>query len=398
VDVQRTPSLFLVSVSLCVISIFLFLALLYGQRDLTIACLLVLSLATGVRLWSRSVISRIECTASIDRHRLFPGNNVTIEVDVANNGFLPCSFTIEVPTTGLLHSEGERGNVTGQGSLLWYQKARFRWELMASRRGVYPVGPIGVSGGDLFAFSNRGREVQTVQEVIVYPNLVPLAPFSSPKREFFGMPGAESPVKDPVYILGTTDYQPGRPARFIQWKASARHHRLQEKVFEPTEQEKILLMIEVGQFADQGAEGEFEETIETVASMAVQEEQKGYALGFVTNGALTGGGSPVIPVARNPQQLTAILETLARLRMERQGNLPHILRRWSGLSWGTTVICFTLEEGEEVAKVGQYVRRRNLPFVPVLTRDSRHPVQDGIGRLDAVRYLENLRIGGIKGR
>ncbi|MBW1691959.1 MAG: DUF58 domain-containing protein, partial [Deltaproteobacteria bacterium] len=49
-------------------------------------------------------------------------------------------------------------------------------------------------------------------------------------------------------MLGTRDYQNWRPARHIHWKASASHNRLQEKVFEPSEQEKVLLAVEVSQF------------------------------------------------------------------------------------------------------------------------------------------------------
>ena len=85
---------------------------------------------------------------------------------------------------------------------------------------------------------------------------MPLGPLSLPRRDFFGVPGGESPVDDPVYILGTTDYQNGRPAKYIHWKASARHHRLQEKVFESTEQEKILLVVDVDQFVKAEAEDE----------------------------------------------------------------------------------------------------------------------------------------------
>ena len=76
-----------------------------------------------------------------------------------------------------------------------------------------------------------------------------LAPFNLPKRDFFGVPGGESPVNDPVYILGTSDYHYGRPSKYIHWKASARYQRLQEKVFDSSEQEKVLFLIDVGEFA-----------------------------------------------------------------------------------------------------------------------------------------------------
>ena len=44
-------------------------------------------------------------------------------------------------------------------------------------------------------------------DVIVYPRLVPLTPVRLPRRELFGIPGAKSPIEDPVYVYGTRRYQ-----------------------------------------------------------------------------------------------------------------------------------------------------------------------------------------------
>ncbi len=40
-------------------------------------------------------------------------------------------------------------------------------------------------------------------EVVVYPRIVNIRPVTLPKREFFGIPGAKSPVEDPVFVFGT---------------------------------------------------------------------------------------------------------------------------------------------------------------------------------------------------
>ena len=89
----------------------------------------------------------------------------------------------------------------------------------------------------------------------------------------------------------------------FHWKASARHNRLQEKVFESTHQEKILLVVDVGSFARHQAEEDFERALEVVASLAVRLDQQGHALGLIANGCLVGGGPAIVPVARNDQQL-----------------------------------------------------------------------------------------------
>jgi hypothetical protein len=128
----------------------------------------------------------------------------------------------------------------------------------------------------------------------------------------------------------------------MHWKATARHHRLQEKVFEPTEQEKVLLVIETDQFAKHTAQDEFEETLEVVASVVLWLDQHGCATGLVTNGAMTGGHPPVVPITRNPGQLPSMLEVLARLRMEPAEALLEILRRGPALPWGTSCLYFAL--------------------------------------------------------
>jgi uncharacterized protein (DUF58 family) len=146
-------------------------------------------------------------------------------------------------------------------------------------------------------------------EVIVYPQLVSLEPVSLPRRDLFGVPGAKSPVKDPIYTLGTRDYQPSRPSRFIHWKATARHLQLQEKVFEPSEREKILIALEVGAFEKSKVTDAFERTLEMIASLAVRMEGRGYAVGLAANGKLKGGGLSIVPPAQGSGRLAAILES-----------------------------------------------------------------------------------------
>ncbi|MCG6538187.1 MAG: DUF58 domain-containing protein, partial [Syntrophales bacterium LBB04] len=242
------------------------------------------------------------------------------------------------------------------------------WELAARGRGVHHVGPYGIVSGDLFGFFPAEKEIAETIEVVVYPRLVPLRSLALPRRDFFGIPGAESPVQDPVYILGTRDYQHGRPARYIHWKATARHHRLQEKIFEPTEQEKILLVIDVGRFRQHRAEEDFERALETVASLAVWLDERGCALGLVTNGAMTGEGSPVLPVTRSPQQLTGLLETFARMRMEPVRDLIDMMRLHVRLPWGLSCFYFTLEEDDVANAAREYFTHRRIPVLLFVSR------------------------------
>jgi uncharacterized protein (DUF58 family) len=362
---SRLPSVFIVRLVQFMVGICLFIALVYGQRDLTILALLVLGIGIGTNLWSRLSLSGISCASVVDKYRLFPGESLTLQVSAKNARFLPVWLQMSMDVEGALDPTSGEMSFTGDCWLLWYQKAHFSWGLVVRRRGVYRLGSAYMKVGDLLGFFPREKWAEGDIHVIVYPRLVPLKPLSLPSRDFFGLPGAKSPVQDPIYILGTRDYQNGRPARHIHWKASARHNRLQEKVFEPSEQKKVLLAVEVSQFEKANASKSFERTLEVVGSLAVQSYQRGYALGLLTNGVVEGG-PPFLSIGRSPQKLPAILEIVARLKMRTNGSLTDIIHRAPGLHWGVSCVHFSYEQDEGTRASAQYFSRRRIPMIFVV--------------------------------
>jgi hypothetical protein len=83
----------------------------------------------------------------------------------------------------------------------------------------------------------------------------------------------------------------------------------------------------------------------------------------VTNGAVVGGGSAIVPIARNRQQLPAILEVLARLQMESKGDLIDTLRRGLEAQWGMSCLHFSYEEDGTVLAAEQYFKHRKTPVM-----------------------------------
>jgi uncharacterized protein (DUF58 family) len=363
-DTDRAlPSIFFIPLVLAVVGLFLFMALLNGQRDLTVLCLTLLGVAAGAKLWTRWSLAGIECSVGLDRRRVFPGEKLVLKATAANRKILPVRLEVRTPVGGLLHGDAAETAVKAETGLLWYQKASFRWELTALRRGIHKIGPVGIVSGDLFGFFPKEKEMAETIEVVVYPRLIPLKTLSLPRRDFFGIPGAESPVDDPVYILGTRDYQHGRPAKYIHWKATARHHKLQEKIFEPSAQEKILLVVDVGPFARDGAAEAFEHMLETVASVAVRLAERGCAVGLATNGRMAGEGSFIVPVTRNPRQLAILLEALARIQMEPSHGLIEMFCLHLRIPWGGSCLYFALEKDETAQAARDYFTRRQVPFL-----------------------------------
>jgi uncharacterized protein (DUF58 family) len=394
---RGVPTIFVVPLMQFFVGLLLFIALLNGQRDLIVFSLLVLGVVFGAKLWARISLSGIKSQSAVNKQKVFPGEKLTLRINTENKKLLPVWLRVQVPVSGPIYPSPGDSTLIKEEGLLWYQRASFEWEFNAERRGIHQIGPPRILAGDLFAFFSREKREEAFHQIIVYPRIIPLKSFPLPRRDFFGVPGAKSPVQDPVYVLGTRDYQHGQPAKHIHWKASARHHRLQEKIFEPTEQEKVLLVVDVGQFASLKAEEEFENTLEIVASLAVRMDKRGYALGLVTNGAVVGGGPPIVPIARNRQQLPAILEVLARLQMASIGNLIDILRRGLEFHWGMSCLHFSYEEDGTVLAAEQYFKHRKTPvmfFVCQLrspSREDRFKVWRKIHCVDDIAIKESER-------
>jgi len=378
------------------VGLVLFIALLNRQRDLAVLAFLVLGVFAGARAWSRLGLSSVHCDAAVDKAKVFPGEGLVLDVRAENAKFLPVWLQMVVPVEGALKSSTEQTTLTAACALLWHQGVSFRWELTALKRGVHRVGPPRMRVGDLLGFYPKERQEEETLSVVVYPKLVPIRPLSLPKREFFGMPGARSPVQDPVYLLGARDYQHNRPARYIHWKASARHNRLQEKVFEPSVQEKVLFLVDAHGFDGESGRESFERLLEATASLAVRMDRQGFALGLATNGLLTGRGSGVVPVARGPRQLPAVLEMLARLKPIASGEMTLVLNRGVNLPWGLTCVHFAREKGDQTRVLETFFRRRHIPAVFFVSQTDRGEAGENHSGSGTVYALDDLRVDGGK--
>jgi uncharacterized protein (DUF58 family) len=115
-------------------------------------------------------------------------------------------------------------------------------------------------------------------------------------------------------------------------------------------------------FADQAAVEEFERTLEVAASLARQWLKRGCAVGLITNAVLSGRESGMVPVAGTQQQLSQILEALARMRMESRGDLVQTVLFRAELPWGLSSVYFSLEADEHFRAMRHYLQQRRIPM------------------------------------
>jgi len=390
---SREPTIFNSPLMLFFVGLFLFIALLYRQNNLSLLAILVLIVVGGTKAWSSMSPACIRCDSAIDSRRVFPGETVSLATTVENGKWLPVWLRIMWSFDSALKPVGDNGHIVRQEtSVLWHQTVKFSQDFVALRRGVYQVGPPRIRTSDFLGFFEKEISARDVTHIMVYPRLVSLRPVAGLRRDFFGVPGAKSPIKDPIYILGTRDYQPSSPSRHIHWKASARHLRLQEKIFEPSEQEKVLLTLDAGSFEKSLQNECFEHTLEVVASLAVRLDGMGYAVGFAANGTLKGGNSSAIPLTRDPRQISAILATLARMQTMPNGTMAQVIKQSLGSQRGVSCVHFCYEDDPSVSEMGKFFQKRRIPVTFLVYR--RDPnLQPERGEKEIYRYaIEEIRI------
>ena len=362
----------------------LFLALTYDVIELTLFSITILAIGLGAYLWSRASLKRVTCELTLNRERLFPGEKLIVRIKAANVKFIPILFKVDLFVTKAVAGSDAGQWISEEQGLLWFQQSAFWKEFFPNQRGVFDLGPPTIRGGDLFGFFFRHRTMPDRFEVIVYPRITSIRSFTIPKKEFFGIPGSKSPVEDPVFVFGTRDYLPGRPARRIHWKTSARHNRLQEKLCEPAEQEKVLLILDVAGFKVKEAKEDFEKILEVIAALVLQMDGRNIAVGFITNGHIIGNKSRIIPISRNSFQMAAILETLARVTRDSTGPVTDIIAKGYRVLGGVSGLYFAWNRSKQIRAASSFMKHRNTPIQFILARET--PVME----IRHIMHVENI--------
>lgn len=291
----------------------------------------LLTLGGLARAWSRAALARLTHVRRLKTLRAFPGDPVECIVELDNRKLLPLVWVnaserlpaavAPDPATLPAGIVCAAGRLSVDTSLLWYQRASWRYSLLCRRRGYFPIGPATVASADVFGLFSRTREAAGIEHLIVYPRVYPLADLGLPTASPLGEVRARNPLfHDPVRIRGLRDYTPEVPFRHIHWKASARTGELQTKVFEPTSTLRVLVLLDTTAFTEifDGAERRideagFELAVSVAASLAWHFIEGRCQVGLYANTALAEGGpSGVVKAASGLGHLAAILETLAR--------------------------------------------------------------------------------------
>ena len=372
---------------------------LYGAfAGVPIAILLgvVVLLLEGVReVWSRWGLNGVEYRRLFERRSTNWGETLPLTIEIWNRKRLPlgwirahdkASVGVEVTERGLTHvGKGELA-LANTWALSAFERVTRQYHVGADRRGVFELGPVELSVGDVLGQEAAVASRHTMDRFVVRPRTVPASPLERHDR-WGGLGRARFAfTEDPARFAGLRPYAPGDPVRRIHARASARLGRPLIKRFEPSRDREFLVALDIQTLpgdtwrADQDAEA-LEDLIVTAASVARWLATQHAGIGFAAAAySGTRSGVAYLPVSTAPSQLDRVLDLLARLSTRPSGTFERLLSTLArALSPGTTVIAITCRDARDFVGHLRALDQRGCPVV-VLGSGARADEAVGVAR------------------
>ena len=324
------------------------------ETPLYMATILLFLTGGLARLWAHHLFSGVEFSQRLSTQRGFTGDEVTLEVQLANLKILPLPWlrvSIEVPgELSFAAGPTARGSSSNRRTLSFglalgpYHRVTRRYTLRCDRRGFYTFGPTKVEAGDLFGFFRREVRFEQREHLTVYPRMVPLEKLSIPSKELFGDVRVRRHLfEDPVLVASTREYVAGDPLKRIHWASSARTGQLRTKVFDPTTAVDAALFFDI-RTVPPPLWGYDEQLLElgllTAAAIASHAHEHDIRLGlYVNQGSPTTDRMIQIPPSDHPDQLMRVLEALAQVHPHEQFPIATLVQRYGrSLPWTATLV------------------------------------------------------------
>jgi len=248
-------------------------------------------------LWYRYALRDLVIHQRVNQKRAFFGEAVTLSISVENQKLLPLPWLevedeipIQLPLlTGraLPTYKVNRVALVNTFSLWSFQRVTRRYQLDCSARGVFSFGPALIRSGDPFGWLVREERVPARESLLIYPVVAPIESFGLPPRHPFGERATPRRLlEDPLRVAGVREYIRGDDPRRIHWKATARAGELRSKIYEPSSQYRLLLLLDINTYQESwmGLDPEIQElTIAAAASIAMWALDEGYTVGLLAN-------------------------------------------------------------------------------------------------------------------
>lgn len=349
-----------------VFALFVILSLFFNAKAISLGLFTVGLLYFGGGRLLELAFRNLKVTRPSQRTYLFPGERGRIEIAFENPTF--------APLTWLTGYDRLPVRLSGRRATRWIisippkQTVTTSYEIQASRRGVYTLGPVELEVGDPLGLHRRRGTSELFHDVVVYPELVPIGQLGLPSNLPVGNVRAQRRIyPDPARLAGVRRYQHGDPKQWVHWKATARTGQLHVKQFEHTVTLDTFLLLNFDERDYQiGVRWhDIELAITTTAALANHLTTLGEAFGFITNAHLQyyGAIQPVrtersdidrvvrVMPRKGSSHLMRVLEILAAATCEPATDFVDVVAHEARhFGWGSTLLMVTPVDSEKLVE------------------------------------------------
>ncbi len=198
-------------------------------------------------LTSRPIKAKAHVQREADRLLIAPGESVTARVTVTHIGTAFLQWLVVMDTLPLGATSNSPTGLVSFGGLK--MDSSFFYSAIFPARGVYPLGPVKISHGDILALRFLTEPVDEPTYVRVHPKIYAIPPVMLPSSRMMGeRRGDPRSSEDPTRSMGTRFYVPGDPQKRIHWRATARTGTLVSKVYDGSSEPIHAVVLNTCQF------------------------------------------------------------------------------------------------------------------------------------------------------
>lgn len=294
--------------------------------------------------------AKIRYNRSFSRSSVFEGEDIEMIDTISNNKLLPLpwlrleskiSKNLEFRSNHLGSKDDDGEFHRTLFSLMPYQKITRRHKLTCVQRGYYALNTVSMSTGDVFGFAQIFKSYDATAYVTVYPKIISLSEIPLPSHSWLGDISVRRwIIEDPFVLAGIREYTDRDALNTVNWKATARTGKLQVNQKDFTADHHLMIYVNFDQTDDIWLpiedEARIEKGLSYAASIANEAISKGVSTGFGCNGYLVEPFTQkendikqsvrIEPNSSN-QQLTYLLDTMAKLKIDRTENFNYFLTK-----------------------------------------------------------------------
>ncbi|MDQ0191170.1 DUF58 domain-containing protein [Alicyclobacillus cycloheptanicus] len=307
----------------------------------------------------------VETSRSLSASRLSAGQPLEITLSLTRRGWWPLLWVRvrdDLPERWRFQTLGAERVLQP----MWSTEASFVYQVDAVQRGVYALGDTTVETGDVFGLVHRTACIRRFDEVMVYPQIVPVRGWAGyhPEEQGLRQPTRRR-AEESTNVLGVRSYVPGDRLSRIHWPASARRGELQAKEFELHVTSELLFLIDAAETSFASRPASLFELEMTVAASLLKHAfdlRRQFAFTMHARGVVS------LPAGRDQALLFRCMEELALARPDGQtGFQETLLHMVNEVVPGTTLVVLSPEVNRETAAAVHAVRHRSPVewFMPV---------------------------------